>query len=307
MLINILFLLFFQVSILEPTPIIGHSKDTIWLDTDSSLYQAYIPETSLLPDLLELADSCVLNSKDLKPIEKPYEEWKAMGQPVHIEKEQERTSNNNPTLLFYLLLIPLFLFILIRQLDGMYMRGLWEAFKNFNISSQFFTDHYYQNNWTHLLLTINAILVISTLIYMILIKWGIGQANDWLFWLNITGITAFILIGKKILLKMVSFILPLKEILNFHLFNSDLGLYMFSLILIPLLFIIAFAPAQFASIAIYLSFVILLVYVLYRVQRGIMTGGSIIAFHKFHFFVYLCTFEIAPLLILYKVIVPYLQ
>lgn len=119
-----------------------------------------------------------------------------------------------------------------------------------------------------------------------------------LFILGIGGIYFL----KHIQLKILSYILPFRqeiEAYSFILSNTNKAL---GFIIVPLLFLIAYTPSTAQTMTLYFSFILLSFIYIYRTLKGLATAGSIILFHKFHFFVYLCAVEIAPIVILLKIL-----
>jgi hypothetical protein len=107
---------------------------------------------------------------------------------------------------------------------------------------------------------------------------------------------------KYIQLKILSYILPFHqeiEAYSFILSNTNKAL---GFIIVPLLFLIAYTPDSAQVMALYFSFILLGLIYIYRTLKGLATAGSIILFHKFHFFVYLCAVEIAPIVIVLKLL-----
>lgn len=129
------------------------------------------------------------------------------------------------------------------------------------------------------------------------------------FQLNTFGALCLFILGvggiyilKHIQLKVLSFILPFRqeiEAYNFILSNTNKAL---GFIIVPLLFLIAYTPSTGQTMSLYFSFILLSLIYIYRALKGLATAGSIILFHKFHFFVYLCAVEIAPIVILLKIL-----
>jgi Domain of unknown function (DUF4271) len=74
------------------------------------------------------------------------------------------------------------------------------------------------------------------------------------------------------------------------------------LILIPLNFLIAFSPDFLQEMVLIISFIILGVLVLLRTIRGIFIVSEHLIGGIFQIFIYLCGFEIAPVLILIKTV-----
>jgi len=80
-------------------------------------------------------------------------------------------------------------------------------------------------------------------------------------------------------------------------FNIFLGL-----VLIPINLVVAFSPREIGIIALYGGVALILVLLLIRTLRGLLIGVRFIGEHIFQFFLYLCTFEIAPILILLRIL-----
>lgn len=107
---------------------------------------------------------------------------------------------------------------------------------------------------------------------------------------------------KHLQLKVLSAILPCEqeiESYNFVVFNTNKAL---GFILLPLLFLVAYVPSGAQITAFYFAVILLGLIYMYRTLKGLAAAGSLILFRKFHFIVYLCAVEIAPMLILLKLL-----
>ena len=80
-------------------------------------------------------------------------------------------------------------------------------------------------------------------------------------------------------------------------FNIFLGLA-----LIPINLVVAFSPLEIGKVVMYLGIGLILILLLIRLLRGLLIGVRFIGEHIFQFFLYLCTFEIAPILILLRIL-----
>lgn len=119
-----------------------------------------------------------------------------------------------------------------------------------------------------------------------------------LFVLGIGGLY----LAKNVQLQLIGQILPYQQEINFYGFLIANHNKVLAFSLIPSLFLLAYAPPGLQSITLYTSiFAIGLVH-LYRCIRTLTAVSDIIIFHKFHFFVYLCTVELAPVVILLKLL-----
>ena len=80
-------------------------------------------------------------------------------------------------------------------------------------------------------------------------------------------------------------------------FNIFLGL-----VLIPVNLVVAFSPVEISSAALKVGIGLIIILLLIRLARGLLVGARFISENLFQFFIYLCTFEIAPILILLKIL-----
>ena len=94
-------------------------------------------------------------------------------------------------------------------------------------------------------------------------------------------------------------------------FDKELGLfgYMISiynqiigLLIVPFNIGLAFAPESVKLPLLYLAGGMIGAIYIYRSIRGLVIANRFLAFHKFHFFIYLCTVEIAPIVALVKLV-----
>jgi hypothetical protein len=109
-------------------------------------------------------------------------------------------------------------------------------------------------------------------------------------------------LAKHAQIAFAAWLLPYRHSLQFYNFivsntNKVLGLG-----LIPLLLFLAYSPAEIKPTVLYISLAALAAVYLYRNFKAISALADVIQLHKFYFFVYLCTVEIAPWLIALKLL-----
>lgn len=115
---------------------------------------------------------------------------------------------------------------------------------------------------------------------------------------SVTGI--FLL--KHLLLNILGFVFPIQKEIKQYSFTIIIFSIVLGLILIPSNILIAHAPSSMTSFFIYGTFVVILLLYLFRTLRSLFIASRFITLYKFHFFMYLCTLEIAPVLILLKIV-----
>ena len=134
--------------------------------------------------------------------------------------------------------------------------------------------------------------------------WKLPSPSNWENLLMFVGATTLIFFAKHILLKLIEWVYPFhKEVKAFSftiiIFSITLGFT-----LIPINLILAFGPPASHTILIYLALFIIGGIYLFRSLRGLLLGSSYLVSNRFHFLLYICTVEIAPLLILIKLLLP---
>jgi hypothetical protein len=111
-----------------------------------------------------------------------------------------------------------------------------------------------------------------------------------------------IYVFRYFLLQLAAIILPYPNEIGFYNFIVSITNKVIGYLLVPALFMLAYLPESAQQYWLYALLIILGIIYTYRNFRGLAIGGNTIIFHKFHFFVYLCTIEIAPTIILLKML-----
>jgi hypothetical protein len=161
------------------------------------------------------------------------------------------------------------------------------------------------------LLLQRASLFISVISYMlaglflhqlsVIYKWQI----DWMP----KGIVRFVIFSagvataytmKMILLRFFAVAFGQERPAALYIFNIFLMITMAGLILLPVNIILAYAPGDVKTWLVPLSLACIAALFLYRIVRAVLIWTGIPGFSVFYLFLYLCTFEIAPLLVLWK-------
>ncbi|MDC3210042.1 MAG: DUF4271 domain-containing protein [Saprospiraceae bacterium] len=115
------------------------------------------------------------------------------------------------------------------------------------------------------------------------------------------GTVSVLVFLKHLALKILGWVFPIQKEISIY----SLTITVFGIILSIILFvanvIIAYAPPQIIPIAINLSLIIIGIVYFFRSIRGLFLASKFLNRNKFHFFIYLCGVEIAPVLILLKI------
>ena len=126
--------------------------------------------------------------------------------------------------------------------------------------------------------------------------------SDFLNLLLLISVVLIIFLLKHMVIRILAFTLPVKKVFSQYNFTIIIFNIIIGIVLIPANIFIAFAPVKLTVYLIYGTILVILGLYLFRSLRSLFLAGNFLGFHKFHFFMYLCTVEIAPLLVLLKIV-----
>ncbi len=128
------------------------------------------------------------------------------------------------------------------------------------------------------------------------------EENNMLFFLMLIGFLIFIYMVKYLFSKVLFFVLDDTSIASEYIFNVSLFNNLLGVIFIPVLCLAYFSTLPFSLILLYITIPLVLLTFLLRLIRlyliGISKGVS-----YFYIFVYICTLEILPLVVLYRIFI----
>ncbi len=137
-------------------------------------------------------------------------------------------------------------------------------------------------------------------LYLVVQTLGATFEDHWtlLGWC-VLGLTA-IFILKHTVLRVIGNIFPLEKELRQYSFTIAIFNITLGILLLPFNLLIAFGPGALPRYLIYTILASILLIYGFRIIRSLLIASRYISLHKFHFFMYLCTVEIAPTIVLVK-------
>lgn len=112
------------------------------------------------------------------------------------------------------------------------------------------------------------------------------------------GLTVAYFLGRVAILKLTAFIFGLKEYVNSYLYILITTTGTLSFVVLVLLLMRLLAPPSLIALSVQAMQIVLLFFFVYQYTRGIWYLVSTFEFPKIYLILYLCGFEICPLLIL---------
>jgi hypothetical protein len=204
-------------------------------------------------------------------------------------------------LIFYSLVALLLAFALLRQAFPKYFNDLFRLLFRTTLKQKQVREQLMQTPLPSLLLNVFFVITGGLYIDIVLQHFDIAPVdNFWLMFVYCAAGLSVIYATKFIGLKLSGWIFNMKEGADTYIFivfiiNKVIGVF-----LLPFLVLLSFMQGGTYYLALRLSWCgigILLV------SRFLLTYASVrnqVKFNPFHFFLYLCAFEIAPLLLIYK-------
>jgi hypothetical protein len=227
------------------------------------------------------------------------------GKPIHIRVyNYERDSYDA---MFYLLVLMLFYFAVVKYFFGKYLANLLTLFFRASMRQQQLREQVLQSPFPSLLL--NNLFVFSGGLYgAFLLRYHYGNAD--LFWMHFLYCTVFLAVlylTKFMILRMTGWIFNNSRSAETYLFVVFMTNKIIGIFLLPFLVLISFSGPVISEIAITISLIMIGIFYVYRFLGSYSILHKEIKISGLHFILYLCAFEIAPLLLIYKVLVTYLE
>lgn len=219
-----------------------------------------------------------------------------------------RDREDNHEALFYFLVALLSYFACIRLIFGKYLDNLMTLFFRVTMRQQQIRDQLLQNPLPSLLL--NILFVISTGYYLALLSRYYNLVFVESFWLTLLyaiGLVSAIYLAKFVVLKLTGWVFNIRSATDTYVFIVFLVNKMIGVFLLPFIILMSFPDQLLMPVLVLLSYIMLGLFLGYRFLNSFRPIRSEIKVNRFHFFLYLCAFEIAPLLLICKVLLAYVE
>jgi hypothetical protein len=216
---------------------------------------------------------------------------------------EERHYQGKETL-FYLLMGMLFCLALIKVVFARYVNNLLALVFRVSLKQKQIREQLQQTPLPSLLLNIFFVIVAG--LYVVFLRqhyhWGVDYDDFWFPFLYCSLAIGAVYIVKFIILKFTGWVFNMREAANTYAFIVFLVNKLLGMFLLPLLILMAFSKPSWAMPLLTLSYVLVFCFFAYRYIVSFGPVRREVKVSPFHFFMYLCAFEIAPLLLIYKVL-----
>ncbi len=236
--------------------------------------------------------------------------------PIVTEKKQKPTTEiNTPAVnsskydsfLFTVMMICLILLaVLLTLFRGLFAK-IYRAIFNDNMLNQLYRENV-GKSLPYIIIYCMFFINLGIFLLLLLKHYGLPEPDSYWKYLGqlILGITALFVL-KHMVLSIIAYIFPVEKEAQLYSFTIMIFGIMLGLILAPVNLFLAYAPPYITQWLVYLTFAIIVTLYSLRTLRGLFMTNKYLLFHKFHFLLYICTVEIAPVLVLAKLIIKQLE
>ncbi|MBK6399416.1 MAG: DUF4271 domain-containing protein [Bacteroidetes bacterium] len=215
-------------------------------------------------------------------------------------------SHVSPIWFFPIILVVLAVFAALRIFYNKYFSQMLVAFVNNNLTNQIVRDENILVQRASVYLSIVFNLIAALFLYLISVYYGweiggIGIGFSRFLFFAVIVSAAYTL--KFLILKISGWLFNLDREMATYIFNTFLINNILGIALLPFVCLIAYNQMISASWLILIAVILAGTAFAYRMFRGVLVGLSMPSFSLLYLFLYLCTLEIAPLLILIRIIV----
>jgi hypothetical protein len=204
-------------------------------------------------------------------------------------------------LLFYLLVFLFILLAFFKNIFPKYFNDLFRLFFRTTLKQKQIRGQLMQTPLPSLLL--NGFFVLSAALYtgFLVQHYRLAPAiHFWLIFLYACIVLSGIYLIKFAGLKAAGWVFNIPELVEDYIFIVFIINKMIGILLLPFLLLLAFSTGAIYSTGLLLSYCLLGGLLLYRFVLSYIAVRNGARLNPFHFFLYICAFEIVPLLLIYK-------
>lgn len=196
-------------------------------------------------------------------------------------------------------LVMLIILSLAVSLDRKRSSDLFKSIINSNNLKSLYRESDAWTNGQSIIFYLSFFLIGAFLLWIIFIKAGISDLH--LLWIGLALILCYAV--RHFVMWSIATIYPVGIEVGQYNYSVMLHNIVLGILLLPLVLAIEFVPGISIRTFIYVALALFFMLYLTRQAKGMFSCISMRGFNLLYFFIYLCAVEIAPVMVLYKVIV----
>jgi hypothetical protein len=280
-------------------------KDSLFvIKTDSSLIDT-LPKIDL-NSFASLTDSAFIDSTKFTTIQSTEVKYLFNNHKLSSQSYYPQTiDKQNPDWFTVILITIIIAVTLLKVFYSKIFFQIFKAFVNNNTANQIVRDENLLVQRASILLSVICYLVFALFTYKVTQYYQYDNQYIGKAFAKFLFISIFIAISysiKMISLKIFGYIYNYEKPAASYIFNLFLVNNVLGIVLLPLLILLTYFNNNYFLILLNFSLALIILFFLYRILKGILIWTSTIRYNLFYLFLYICALEIAPLLIIFKII-----
>jgi hypothetical protein len=197
----------------------------------------------------------------------------------------------------------LILFAVLKNSFGKQLNAVVQSFYSNRALTNLNKEDNLVTSWSFLLLFIQFGFTIGMFFYLLARYRNIPQAQDgfvFFIWISVAVIVLYLL--KIVVLRVIGFVFDISRPVHQYISILYLSYFNTSLLFVPVIIAFALSPAKYSSVYTVIGVSALILIFVFQFIRAAVNILSQYRFPKLYLFLYFCTLEFCPILILIKVI-----
>lgn len=221
--------------------------------------------------------------------------------PIRLNIDEKDESNDDT--FFYLLWGIFFFYALLKTVFAKYHDNIFVLFFRASLRQQQIKEQLLQSPLSSLFFNLFFIISLSFFTAIVARNYSLfPHISFYDLWAFGVVLLSTIYIGKFLVIKTIGWILNIEKACDSYIFVVFLVNKVAGILLLPAILLATFPNKYLMAAIVVLAILLLSLLVIYRYWISYRQIKNEIKLSSFHFFLYLCAFEIAPLLIIKKVL-----
>lgn len=217
---------------------------------------------------------------------------------VEIIKKQE---DRRKSWFFYIILFQLLLLALVKTFFSKNIETAFKSFSNLNLAAYQYREERGEGSLFKILLNINFILSLGLLSINAMDYYNYEPLlNHFALFCLIVLFISLLYLLKYLQYLLTALVFPVEQIAQFFQFVFFGIMRMLGVVFIPLNLLLYYSSQDIPTVLFFSVLTIFILFFLFLIMRGINISQRQIIENKVHFFLYICTLEIVPVLLLVK-------
>lgn len=219
---------------------------------------------------------------------------------LNVSSSGNNTSPSSNTFIFWLTLLSGILLAVVINTNRKLIPKIVRSIPNENILKSSQRDEKGGLSIPFMILYASFFINAAILVYLVIKNLGHLSSSGFIFYLYLLIGLAGVYMIKHLLLIGLGWVYPISEKANLYSYSISVFNIFLGIIIIPFNLLIAFGPPSITTTVLYIVGGVIVILLILRSLRGLAIGVGYVQSNLFHFLLYLCAFEIVPVLLFIK-------